>query len=98
MEDSGSKNGRKVSKRSPDGTRRKRGDASPVLKGALELIEFLKLNKVEYYRNGDIEIKLNPASFIPQDIPEVTNQEQVPSSGDELTDELLFYSAPGRPQ
>lgn len=91
MEDNGSKNGRTVSKRS--GRRNSgRGRAKPsVLADTVKLLEFLKENKIESFKNENIEVKFSQLAFLPKEVFEPKSEVQP-----EDTDELLFYSAPER--
>lgn len=93
MEVKRSKNGRSVSGRgkAPNGGA---GRAEPsLLEEASSLIAMLRENKVEIFEKGDFKIKMSILAFV----PEVTSNEKNPSSTVEDTDELLFYSSPGRP-
>jgi hypothetical protein len=51
------------------------------------LIDELKRNRVEHFKEGDLEIKFSPLAFLPD---EVTN---APLLKDQIDDELLFYSS-----
>lgn len=58
----------------------------------MELVRFLKEQKIEHYKTDKIELKFSPLAHL----PEIKTN---PSSNTEVTDEqeLLFYSAGDRP-
>lgn len=50
-----------------------------------ELIQFLKENRVEYYKTKDVELKFAPAAFY-----ETQNVAKIESESDNKTDKELF--------
>jgi hypothetical protein len=95
MEESKSKNGRTISKGIKRGTGRGGRTKSSVLAEASALIQLMKDNKVEIFEGGGYSVKLSPYALF----PEVTSDEKnTNSQAEEDGDDLLFYSAPGRPQ
>lgn len=56
----------------------------------MELIKYLKANKVEHYKTDDLDIKFSPLAHLPE-------SKEVPMSKVEDENELLYYSAGERP-
>lgn len=81
---SGSKNGKPVQKRIKGASKRGERDGVSVL------IANLKENKIEFYKDGDFEIKFSPLAFI----PDIVN----PTQKNDDDNELLFYSVQGARQ
>jgi hypothetical protein len=57
-----------------------------------ELIQFLKENKVEYYKTKDIELKFTPAAFYDMSVAK-TEPELDNVTDKEAFENDLFYSA-----
>ena len=81
---SGAKNGKPVQKRIKRASKRGERDGISVL------IANLKANKIEFYKDGDFEIKFSPLAFI----PDIVN----PTQKNDDDNELLFYSVQGARQ
>ena len=90
MEESGSENGRRVSR----GSKKAQGNggrgATNVLVEEKELIRFLKEQKIEHYKTDKYDIKFSPLAHLPE-LP------KAPTSNTVDEDELLYYSAGERP-
>jgi hypothetical protein len=80
----GAKNGKPVQKRIKGASKRGERDGISVL------IANLKANKIEFYKDGDFEIKFSPLAFI----PDIVN----PTQKNDDENELLFYSVQGARQ
>lgn len=80
METTARKNGRRVQK----GSKRtvKSGE-----RDGLSLLAELKANKIEYYKDGDFEVKFSPLAFIPDIVTPPENVENI--------DDLVYYSSQG---
>lgn len=89
MEESGAKNGRRVSRRGKKGAGRAGGGNAALLE-IKELVSLLKSQKIEHFKTEKYDIKFSPLAHLPE-------QEKAPSSRIEDENELLYYSAGERP-
>jgi hypothetical protein len=82
METPTRKNGRRIQKGS-------KGNAKSGKRDSISLLAELKANKIEYYKDGDFEVKFSPLAFLPDIV--------TPPEKTENIDELMYYSTQGRP-